>query len=102
MIDLYKGEHGWLAYSYDEATKVYFLHTTIKGKWNKTKYREFLNIFTDAMLYLEEIDITTLLSVCYDPKSIKFNKLFGFYELVDTVDDAGRNVTVMRYDNVWE
>jgi hypothetical protein len=102
MITLYDGEEGWLAYSYNNETKLYFMHMTFKGKWNKKSYKELLNIFTDACIYLESKGIYDFYSACYGEKQIKFNELFGFTKLTKIVDDNGDEVTIMRFDNVWE
>jgi hypothetical protein len=101
MITLYQDEDCWLAYQYEESLGKYTMHTTVK-EWSLSKYKKYLNVFTDAMMVLENRGIKEVYSVCFTDKAVKFNQLFGFRLLGITKTINKEDVYLMRFENVWE
>jgi len=101
MRILYQEEDGWLAYSFHEPTNSYFMHVVYTGRWGKSTYKKFLNLFVNACLTLGQQGITEFYSFCYNDKQVKFNQLFGFVPLGKVIDDNSDEITIMRFNNVW-
>lgn len=95
MEILYAEEgNGFVGLTFDDRLQVWVMHNELKA-WSVSEFKRYKEVFKQIRVMLRERGIYEVYGLVDNPKSLKFNKMFGALPTGDVAADSTGSLNII-------